>query len=132
MLAATAMSDRSATAVLFVCSLLVYVYFFQGYGFNQNAHFATLRALVERRTWEITSYVADPYADGFTGDVSFVGGRTYSSKPPGLALLAAPVYAAAYHVERAAGRDPTSPAVARFNLYLLTIWAAGVPAAILV
>src|SRR5205814_164430 len=124
-------AERRARWGLFVASLLVYAWFFQGDGFNQNAHFDTVRALVERRTFAITDY-ARAGEVGYTGDVSVVGGRVYSSKPPGLAVICAPFYAAVRGVERATGVDETSPRVVRINQYLTTIWGSAVPAALLV
>lgn len=116
-------------AALFAVCLFVYAYFFQGMGANQNAHFAAVRALIERGTFDITPYRLHNLDPFMTWDVSYVGTRTYSNKPPGLPLLAAPVYAVLAAGERAAGWNLSDHAVQHLNLYLLTIWASAVPAA---
>jgi hypothetical protein len=118
-------------ASLFLAVLFVYAYFFQGYGYNQDAHFDTVRAIVERGTLEIGPYVADPYGPGFTGDVSRVDERVYSSKPPGLALVVLPAYAIVYGVERVLGIDPTTAEHVTVNQWLCTIWAGALPGAVL-
>ena len=77
--------DRRAMWVLFAGALLVYTYFFGGQGYNQNAQFDAIRAVVERGTFEITAY-ADPGGPlMFTGDVYRVNDRIFSNKPPGMA-----------------------------------------------
>ena len=121
-----------AALLLFLATLFVYAYFFQGGGFNQNAHFDTVRALVERRTFEITEYATDTRGPGFTGDISTFNGRVYSSKPPGLPLLCAPFYAIVYAIEKSIGIDTNSPRVVWANQWLTTIWGAAIPSALLV
>jgi len=118
--------DRRIVRRLVVAHLLLFAYFFQGGGWNQNARFDTVRALVERGTFEITAYAAN------TGDVAVVDGRVYSNKSPGQALLAAPVYAVAFAIEKAIGLDPGAPFVTTANAHLLTVATSGLPAALLV
>jgi hypothetical protein len=117
--------DRVATATLLGACLFAYAYFFQGTGWNQNAHFDTVRAIVERGTFEITAYASN------TGDVSRVGDKVYSNKPPGLALLAAPVYFALTRVESAFGFDVGSSRVTVANMHATTVWTSALPAALL-
>jgi hypothetical protein len=119
--------------LLFLSTLLVYAYFFQGYGSNQGAHFDTARAIVERGTFRIDQYwLQDMFGPGFTGDVSFNDQKeVYSAKPPGLPLVVAPFYAAVYHIERALGIDFSTKRVATINLHLCTIWGSGLAGAIL-
>ncbi|MGB7160079.1 MAG: hypothetical protein WBD40_18575 [Tepidisphaeraceae bacterium] len=119
--AAARSADTRALWAIGLACLFVYAYFYQGPGYNQHAHFATARAIVEHGTFEIT-----PYKES-TGDVSYVGGRIYSSKAPGLALLAAPVYFMLYHVERWAGLDVNVLPVWTFNIYVLTVWTTALP-----
>ena len=121
----------NAERLLFLATLFVYGYFFQGGGFNQNAHFDTVRAIVERGSFEITEYATVLWTPGYTGDVSTVGSRVYSSKSPGLALLCAPFYGLVYAIERACGVDFAAPDVVRINQWLTTIWGAALPGAIL-
>src|SRR5437868_4044866 len=95
--------SRSAPWILGIFTLLAYSYFFQGFGFNQNSHFATMRCIVEHGSPEITQLA------GFTGDVSYAGNRTFSNKPPGLALIGTPFCFVIYHVERHLGVDVNEP-----------------------
>src|SRR5688500_6079236 len=115
---------RTMVGLLVTC-LLVYAWFSAGDGFNQFSHFDTTRAIVERRTFEIT-----PYAHN-TMDVSVVGDRVYSNKPPGLALFASPAYFVVERVQRARAVNLDDEAVFGWNLYLVTIWASAVPGAVL-
>src|SRR5688572_22834583 len=118
--------DRPIGILLFALCAVVYAYFFQGTGWNQNAQFDTIRALVEHRTFEITRY-----ADN-TGDISHVGDRIYSNKPPGVAMLGAPVYAVIYWIERALGVDTDSSRVLIANMHLMTIALSAIPGALAV
>ncbi len=59
-------------------------YFFQGGGWNQNAHFATTVALVEHGT-----FCVDAYRDS-TGDLAQARGCLASAKPVGTALALLP------------------------------------------
>ena len=106
--------------------VVAYGWFFQGGGWNQNSRFDVVRALVESRTLEITAL-----ADN-TGDVARAGAAVYSNKPPGLSILAAPLYAGALLVERALGLSPDAPYVQTANAHLVTWAVAGVPGAALV
>jgi len=120
-------------ALWFAAVLFIYAWFYQGYGYNQDAHFDTARALVEHHAFEITPYWQDEDGPGFTGDVSHgAGGRVYSSKPPGLALVVYPFYAIVHAIERAAGSDVNNTRVATINQQLCTIWGSALPAALLV
>jgi hypothetical protein len=117
--------DRRAAVLLLIFLAFAYSYFFQGGGWNQNAHFDTVRAIAERGTLEIT-----PYA-GNTGDVVTFGDRVFSNKPPGLGLLGSPVYFTLYRVERALGVDPEEARIVNLNAHIVTFWVSGLPAALL-
>jgi len=122
----TAVSTRGAAWLLFAVTALSYAYFFQGGGWNQNAHFDTVRALVERGTLEITAYASN------TGDVSTIGSRVFSNKPPGLALVAAPFHFLATKIEQALGCDRRDPRVITANAHLVAFVVSGLPAALLI
>jgi hypothetical protein len=64
-------------------------YFFQGGGWNQNAHFATTVALVEDGTVYVDRYRRS------TGDLARADGHVTSNKPVATALLAVPAYVVA-------------------------------------
>jgi hypothetical protein len=108
-------------AIVFFTLLAAYAWFFGGSGFNQNSTFALTRALVERHQINI-----DPYA-GNTADVSFHGGRTYSNKGPGLAVLATVPYAAMYAIHGA----PANPLTLNVYLYICTVVVCGISGAVL-
>ncbi len=118
--------DDSAKWLLFSTFCFLYIYFFQGGGWNQNAHFDTVRALVETGSPEITPYAAN------TGDVSRVGERVFSNKPPGLAFAGAPLYLLLFLAERALGADIRDPMLVTANAHLTTFFVSGLPAAVLV
>ena len=102
--------------LLLFCS---YAYFNQGHGWNQDSRFDLTRALVERHTLRIDAYHANTF------DKAYFNGHYYSDKAPGLSLLAVPVWAADYVVERAAGRDLVFNFVADNGLYLSTVFIVG-------
>src|SRR5438876_1059931 len=117
---------RFAPWVLAVSTLLSYIYFFQGFGWNQNSHFATMRCIVEHGSPEIT-----PFA-GFTGDVSYAGNRIFSNKPPGLALIGTPCWFVIYHVERQLGVDVNEPRIVGYSQHILSIVLCALPGTALV
>lgn len=118
--------NRRIAVWLFICCLFAYAYFFQGTGWNQNAHFDTVRAIVERGDFDITDYAAN------TGDVSRLGERVFSNKPPGLPLLGAPTYWLATNVERPCGVNINSPNIVIANMHLTTIAVSAMPGALII
>jgi hypothetical protein len=83
-------TDRRIAVALFL--LVSSVYFATMVGVtssNDGSHYALVRALVERRSFEIS-----PYMD-FTEhqDYAMKGDLRFSDRPPGTALAAAPLYA---------------------------------------
>ena len=77
-------------AALFALALGVYAYFYQAGGWNQNARFDLVRAIVERGTLRIDAYESN------TGDKAERDGHLYSDKAPGVSLTALPMYAAVH------------------------------------
>jgi len=111
----------------FVFALIVlYGYFYQGGGANQNSHFDTSRSLVERGSFEITEFAHN------TTDTSTVEGRIYSNKPPGLPVIGAAFYLSVSALEQFFGINPTNLTAIPWNLYLLTFLTSGLAAIILV
>lgn len=117
-------ADHRIAAGLFFLVFVCYAYFFAGGGWSQNGHFALTRALVERQTIRLDAFT------GTTGDVVTRDGHVYFNKPPGLSLIAAPVYAIAVAAERASGADPSAPLFQTINAWLCTLFACGIPAAL--
>lgn len=118
--------DRHSLLVLAGAFCLLYAYFFQGGGWNQNSHFDTVRSIVERHAFDIT-----PIA-GNTGDTAKFDGKVYSNKGPGLALLGTPIYFVLHGVERMAGFKPDDAATAALNAHVLSFFVSGLPAVALV
>jgi len=75
-------------------------YFVPGASWSPVSRFCLTRALVERRSLEITPFVAS------TGDRAEVDGRFYTDKGPVPSFAAAPVYAVFYTVARARHHVP--------------------------
>ncbi|HEV2721535.1 MAG TPA: hypothetical protein VG323_16050 [Thermoanaerobaculia bacterium] len=118
--------DRRIAAGLFLLVFVTYAFFFNGGGWNQNAHFDLTRAVVELRSIRIDTY------DSNTGDISLGRrGHIFANKPPGASFLGAIPYAVVYAVERAAHADLGSWLVATLNLYLLTMLVCGVSGALI-
>lgn len=112
---------RRPDAALFVMTLGVYAYFFQGGGWNQNSRFNLVRAIVEQHTIVVDDYVHN------TGDIAMRDGRHYSDKAPGVSILAVPVYAAVHPL--AGGQRPRGRLV-NAGAYLATVWAVSLPSAL--
>lgn len=115
------MSDRRVSAALFALTFVAYAYFFNGAGWNSNAQFDLVRAIIEEQTFAIDKFASN------TGDVSFFGGHTYSNKPPGASLLAVIPYALLVSIER----DPDAPMTQIANLWIITMWTCGVSGALI-
>jgi hypothetical protein len=85
-------ADRRHLLALFAVVATIYFATFGGVtASNDGSHYALVRALVARRPFEISPYLA------FTENQDFAtgpGGR-YSDRPPGTAIWAAPFYAVA-------------------------------------
>src|SRR5919204_5659126 len=82
------MRSRRRLGLLAILSLaFAYASLAQGIGWNQNAHYALVRALAHGTA------IVDPYRRE-TGDVAWYHGHYYSTKARGLALVTTPVYVA--------------------------------------
>lgn len=145
---------RRVELAIFATLLGVYAYFFQGGGWNQNARLAQVRALVEGRTLAINDYLVyrhrgrgqllarEPIPPGVPWEsvaerassadvvVATTTGLIYPNKPPGAVLAAAPAYAIAVAIERAAGADPDRWAVLTMNAHLATFLSVGLAGAL--
>ena len=118
--------DRRMAAALFLLVFVAYAFFFNGGGWNQNAHFDLTRAIVELRSVRLDTY------DSNTGDTSLGRrGHLFANKPPGSSFLGAVPYAVIYAIERAAHADIESWRMATLNLYLLTMLVCGICGALI-
>jgi len=98
-----------------------YAYFYQAGGWNQNSRFDLVRAISEKGTFQIDSYVHN------TGDNAEKDGHYYCDKAPGVSWLAVPPY---WIIHQVAGSDQPSPRYLAVSSYLVTVWTVGLPSAI--
>jgi hypothetical protein len=142
-------SLRAADALLFLTLFAAYAWFHQGGGWNQNARFSQVRAIVEtgrlaiNAFWVWTPVVEEgrvvlrrhplplpfvpgpdrPLPNGF--DVSVHEGRIYPNKPPGTTLLALPAGWLSERVERGLGLDLDAWWPLTLRLYAMTVLSVG-------
>jgi len=117
--------DAILAAVILILTLFTYAYIFQGIGWNQMAHFGTIRSIVERGTPEMSRFA------NTTNDTMVLGTRHYSNKQPGLALLGVPFYFVLFQIERWLGINYDAPDVWLKNLHAMTVLLCALPAAAL-
>jgi hypothetical protein len=87
--------DRRIAAALFVLALGPYVYFYGGWGANQEVNYALTRAIVEAHKLHIDDFT------GREGDIAAgAGGHIFINKPPGLSALAVPSYYAQFRAQQ--------------------------------
>jgi len=113
------LSDRQAAVVLAIALFFSYAYFYQAGGWNQNARFALVRAVLERHTLRIDAY------EGSTGDKARSKGHYYSDKAPGASLLALAPAAAARLVSRLIRIDPDGDRGIAWTSYVATVFTSG-------
>jgi hypothetical protein len=95
----------------------------QGSNWNQNAHYALVRALadgspnIDRSLYEMRDT---------TGDIAFFNGHRYAAKAPGLAFWTVPAFLA---LEAAGDAKPTGDLYR--ILWFLGLWATVLPATVL-
>ena len=149
-------AQRRIEATLFLTLFVAYAYFNQGGGWNQNARFDQIRAIVETDRLFINGYISyqallgaggqidvlrrplpDHFAGGRryrfnTGDYSYnpTEGRYYPNKPPGTSFLAVPAYWAIYQIERLSGIDPDALWPMTVNAFLTTAFSVGLVGAL--
>lgn len=144
-------AQRKIEAVLFLTLFVAYGYFNQGGGWNQNARFDQVRAIVETGRLFINGYapyqvrlgvdgqadvVRRPMPDHFfgrggyrlnTGDWSYdpKQGRYYPNKPPGTSFLAVPAYWVIYQIERLFKINPDALWPLTVNAFITTVFSVG-------
>jgi MFS family permease len=118
--------DRTLSHGLFLLTFIAYAWFFNGGGWNQNAHLDLTRAIVERMTLHVDGYHTNTF-DLSPGR----GGRLYINKPPGASVLAAIPDAPIHLIERASGVNMDSPFVQTLNAWLITALTCGVTGALI-
>jgi hypothetical protein len=113
------LSERQSAVALGVALFASYAYFYQAGGWNQNARFALVRAILERHTLQIDAY------QGHTGDKALWLGHYYSDKAPGASLLALGPVAVAREISRLAHVDPEGSAGIAWTSYVATVVTSG-------
>ena len=117
-------SARLVTVVAFASIAFAFAYPMQVNAWNQNAHYALVRALadgtptIDKSRTEI--------GDLGTGDVTLVNGHYYSNKAPGLAFLTLPAFVVVEASGMRTTGDPTKV------IWVLHLWAIVLPALLLV
>jgi len=119
----SARTDRRIAIWLGLLTLAVYSWFFGGGGWNQNAHFALTRSLVEEGRFEIDSFRAS------TGDIAERNGHVYANKAPGLSMMAAVPYAALRILE--GKTELNSFSAQTLNQHLCTVAVVALSAALI-
>lgn len=115
-------AERRLQLLIFTTLLFAYGWFFGGSGFNQNASFNQVRAIVERGQLSINDYASN------TGDVSFHRGVVYPNKAPGLSMVAV----VPYFLIHALRPGPPHDALAlTLDLYLCTVAVCGMAGALI-
>jgi len=141
--------SRGAVAV-FALLFAAHAWFFQGGGWNANARFDQVRAIVEQGRLAVDDYLLyavvpaprgglslarRPLPPGMpadavlqaanSGDLAVHDGSYYPNKPPGTVLLAVPAYLGLHLVERAAGLDPDDWRVMDWNAFVCSALSVG-------
>jgi len=126
--------------LLALLTILTHGYFHKSIGWNQGARLGSIFAFVEpgpdQWSVRIDRFLNDPARGIVTGDWARAGDTHYSNKAPGTTFLGIPCYFVLYHIERAAGADPTSRRLTIVNGYVLSLvcgafWVAAAAAAFL-
>lgn len=125
--------------ILALFIVLAHGYFYNGAGWNQGARLGSIFAFVEpgpdQWSFRIDRFLKNPARGITTGDWARAGDIHYSNKAPGTTFLGIPFYFVVFHIERAAGADPTSPPLTLINSYLVSlacgaVWVAVAAAAL--
>ncbi len=117
--------DRRAAWMIFLITFICYSYFFQGIGWNQMAHFATIRSLAEHGTAEISRFT------DLTQDITVTPHGVFSTKSPGFALLGVPPYFLLITLERFFSIDFNATRTWLINMHVITMLLCSLPGAAL-
>lgn len=121
-------SDRSSQErrlawLVFALLFCSYAYFWQGGGWNPNIRLDLTRAIAAENTIAIDAYWQN------TGDWAYRGGRYYSTKAPGLSVVAIPFYVIGKTGARLAGASPEN--ILLVSGYVANLGANALPSALL-
>jgi hypothetical protein len=114
---------RRWTVVAFAAFAVAAAYPMQVNGWNQNAHYALVRALAQGTP--TIDETRKEIGDLGTGDVTLVGGHYYSNKAPGLAIATIPAFFVVEAVGMRTTGDPTRV------IWALHVWSIALAAVLL-
>ena len=117
------MTRRRWTVLAFVAFAVAAAYPMQVNGWNQNAHYALVRALAQGTP--TIDETRTEIGDLGTGDVTLVDGHYYSNKAPGLAFVSLPAFWVVEAVGMRTTGDPTRV------IWALHLWSIALPALLL-
>ena len=115
--------SRRWTVAAFAAFAFAIAFPMQVNGWNQNAHYALVRAFADGTpTIDETRH---EIGDVGTGDVTLVNGHYYSNKAPGLPLVTLPAFVVVEAVGMRTTGDPTRV------IWALHLWSIAIPALLL-
>ena len=109
-----------AAAVAVAALAFAFAYPMQVNGYNQNAHYAFVRALADGKPY--VDKALGEIGEVSTRDVSEFEGHVYATKAPGLALVSLPAFAVVEATGMRTTGDPTRV------IWALHLWGAALPA----
>lgn len=111
---------RRGAAVAVGALAFAFAYPMQVNGYNQNSHYALVRALAQGTP--VIDKTRHEIGDLGTGDISLVRGHYYSNKAPGLAFASLPAFYVVEAVGMRTTGDPTRV------IWALHVWSIALPA----
>jgi hypothetical protein len=114
---------RRWTVVAFAAFAVAAVFPMQVNGWNQNAHYALVRALAQGTA--TIDKTRTEIGDLGTGDVTLVDGHYYSNKAPGLAIVTLPAFVVVEATGMRTTGDPTRV------IWALHVWSIALAAVVL-
>jgi hypothetical protein len=113
-----------ATVVAVAALAFAFAYPMQVNGYNQNAHYAFIRALADGKPF--VDKALGEIGEVSTRDTSRFEGHTYATKAPGLALVSLPAFAVIEATGMRTTGDPTRV------IWALHLWGSALAALVLV
>ena len=115
------MSGRLAWPIALAALAVAFAWPMQVGGFNQNAHYALVRAIAVHHVPYVDQSLGE-IGDLSSGDVSRFEGHTYAAKAPGVALVSVPAFLVVDAIGMRTTGDPTRV------LWALHLWTIVLPA----
>src|SRR5918999_1237589 len=115
---------RRAWPLALVALALAFAWPMQVNGWNQNAHYALVRALADGNPW--IDRTRHEIGELGTGDVAEYKGHVYAAKAPGLAFVSLPAFAVVEATGMRTTGDPTRV------IWALHLWGVALAALLVV